>query len=188
MGGLPGRYLLVIAVGIAAACKPDHHAFLESGDDAGVDPADMPNPAVCPSADPQPGSPCTGEVSCNYGVECCDGQCSPSETCGCSMGTWTCFETDACLGAGDLCGGPSGFAGLPSSCTSDDECARYCQALAGHSTCCDRNAGLCTACDLPLQDADAAIDGATGDGASIDGATGDGASIDGATGDGASTD
>ena len=184
MAGLSKRYVLVIAAGIATmGCKADHSAFLESGDDAGVDSSDMPIPGVCPSADPQPGSPCTVEVSCNYGVECCNGQCSPSETCECSMGTWTCSETDACLGAVDLCGGPSTISQLPSSCTSDDECARYCRAPAGHSTCCDPASGGCIACNLPFQDADAAIDGATGDGAASDGATGDGA-----TGDGASTD
>jgi hypothetical protein len=52
-------------------------------------------PAELPTAPP---APCQGELHCEYGEECCCGDCSPSLVCDCQAGSFACYYTDACLG------------------------------------------------------------------------------------------
>ncbi|MBM4355478.1 MAG: hypothetical protein FJ109_17100, partial [Deltaproteobacteria bacterium] len=53
----------------------------------------------CPPGSPplEPGT-CEGDLHCEYGEECCCGECEPSLVCNCMSGTWGCYYTDACLG------------------------------------------------------------------------------------------
>ncbi len=61
-----------------------------------------PTPAssTCPSIPPDTGDSCVGfenNLTCEFGEECCCGQCFPSLICECSGGQWGCFFSDACL-------------------------------------------------------------------------------------------
>lgn len=52
----------------------------------------------CPAEEPTPNAPCTDEgLTCEFGQECCCGDCFPSFSCTCLSGTWACLFTDACL-------------------------------------------------------------------------------------------
>ena len=52
----------------------------------------------CPATAPQAMSACSGDLTCEYGNECCCGSCSPSLVCHCSGSSWGCLSTDFCLG------------------------------------------------------------------------------------------
>ena len=43
---------------------------------------------------------CFGDLTCEYGKECCCGKCYPSFVSKCINGGWLSFYTDACYGAG----------------------------------------------------------------------------------------
>merc|ERR550534_1728136 len=52
----------------------------------------------CPKDAPDGlGSKCVGDARCEYGKECCCGECYPSEVYTCSNGQWVMFFTDACM-------------------------------------------------------------------------------------------
>jgi len=59
----------------------------------------------CPEIQPEVGSPCTEELSCSYGEECCCGECHSSVQLECTVpvgggvGEWGGFFTEACSGA-----------------------------------------------------------------------------------------
>jgi len=61
------------------------------GDNCPVDPLDSPN------------STCIDGARCSYGEETCCGQTFTSLECSCEAGTWSCYFTDACLGAIFMC-------------------------------------------------------------------------------------
>ena len=54
----------------------------------------------CPAEAPLGIEACDGELSCEYGEECCCGECYPSLICNCTDGRWGCYFTDACLHPG----------------------------------------------------------------------------------------
>jgi len=52
----------------------------------------------CPKESPTwPYEPCIGNLTCNYGEECCCGKCHPSYVATCSEGQWWVMVTDACM-------------------------------------------------------------------------------------------
>ena len=61
----------------------------------------------CPTTQPRGRESCSddGQV-CEYGEECCCGQCFPSYSCVCSEDVWSCSYTDACFAPS--CGGAGG--------------------------------------------------------------------------------
>ena len=61
--------------------------------------------ASCPAERPEAvgGSCSTTGLTCDYGEECCCGECYASYSCTCDGGTWRCHFTDACLGAFRRC-------------------------------------------------------------------------------------
>ncbi|MEJ7733858.1 MAG: hypothetical protein WKG00_32270 [Polyangiaceae bacterium] len=61
----------------------------------------------CPAAQPRGRESCSDDgLVCEYGDECCCGQCFPSYGCVCSGGVWGCSYTDACFAPS--CGGTGG--------------------------------------------------------------------------------
>jgi len=52
----------------------------------------------CPKESPT--GKCIGNLTCNYGEECCCGKCHPSLVATCKGGQWQSFFTDACMAAG----------------------------------------------------------------------------------------
>lgn len=63
----------------------------------------------CPAEMPALGSPCDHGLDCEYGQECCCGECHPSMVLTCDQGAWLGLHTDACLAAPQRCpdAGPS---------------------------------------------------------------------------------
>merc|ERR1711879_213602 len=58
----------------------------------------------CPVDPPLGGLPCQGTMRCEYGVECCCGECYPSFVAECGQdGLWTNLYTDACLDGPSRC-------------------------------------------------------------------------------------
>jgi|GEM_PF-1162477 len=53
--------------------------------------------ASCPAEVPAGGSCTVDGLDCDYGQECCCGDCFPSTSCTCAGGTWACLATDACF-------------------------------------------------------------------------------------------
>jgi len=53
----------------------------------------------CPGEQPQLGSPCSlpQSIQCNYGEECCCGECAASLVLSCFEGSWGGFHTDFCF-------------------------------------------------------------------------------------------
>lgn len=88
----------------------------------------------CPAEPPVGGDCSAGEeaLECEWGEECCCGECYPSMVCSCTNGSWACMATDACMR-------PS-CVGSP--CTTDADC----QSMGGGmpSVCAD---GLCVIAD-----------------------------------------
>ena len=72
------------------------------------------NSPKCPADDPTTGDACSGNIECLYGEETCCGETNPAYGCACFEGEFTCFATDACLGAIFVC--PEEFP------CSDEEC------------------------------------------------------------------
>jgi hypothetical protein len=60
------------------------------------------------------GKACAAGDSCDFGRECCCGECHPYFSCYCRHdGRWECFYTEACNGeGGDCSGGLGGLGGL----------------------------------------------------------------------------
>jgi hypothetical protein len=50
-------------------------------------------------------------VECDFGMECCCGNCFTSYVCECSAGFWSCYYTDACFGPCEGAGGAGGAGG-----------------------------------------------------------------------------
>merc|ERR1712025_6384 len=53
----------------------------------------------CPGEEPQLGSPCSlpESIQCEYGEECCCGECAASLVLSCFGGSWGGFHTDFCF-------------------------------------------------------------------------------------------
>jgi len=84
---------------------PDHPGL----PDPAPDPGDA-GPGACPPEPVLQGT-CTGPLQCEYGQECCCGQCHPSLVCNCLEGSWGCYATDACM----IPGCPDALEDLPPS-------------------------------------------------------------------------
>jgi hypothetical protein len=160
---------LALVVACATACSATKDTRRLDDDDSGPTGSEADGAAAtfggCPDSEPDPGAACSGESECDYGTECCAGGCSPSTIGRCSDGFWVVTATDACLGGDDeqtdLCGQLE--SNLPSSCSSDSDCATYCRKPGGPTTCCDPR-GLCLElCEgaAPLQPRDAAASDAS---------------------------
>ncbi len=124
MGNRSCGLVIALALGLSS-CHADRHGGDETGpgpdatdgsstdpgpevapspdtvDDTGT-PADAPREADagetgCPPAAPI-GQACSQDgLHCEYGTECCCGQCHPSLVCQCGGGQFGCYYTDACL-------------------------------------------------------------------------------------------
>jgi hypothetical protein len=95
-------------------------------------------PEQCPAAAPI-GESCSAEgLSCEYGQECCCGDCGPSISCQCSGGGWACLNTDRCLGAPIECPErtcediEAEYAALTSGTNQSCANGETCQMLSGH--------------------------------------------------------
>ena len=66
---------------------------------------------ACPAAAPIGAAGCSDGLSCEYGEECCCGDCHPSLVCDCRGGQWGCYYTDACM-----------IPHCPGECRSEREC------------------------------------------------------------------
>ena len=78
-------------------------------DDAAVLPDGNPTDAwtTCPTGVGASGAPCVGNLSCQFGQECCCGSCSYSSKCQCVNGQFACMYSDYCMGGGNCSGGCS---------------------------------------------------------------------------------
>lgn len=75
--------------------RPDAAAEMDHPADAGAD--GDPGSGGCP-VEPPIGEACVQDgLRCQYGTECCCGQCYPSLVCDCHGGQFGCYYTDACL-------------------------------------------------------------------------------------------
>ena len=54
---------------------------------------------------------CSGNLTCNYGEECCNGECHPAIVSSCVQGEWISLATDACLDALDTTDAPKACSG-----------------------------------------------------------------------------
>ena len=107
--------------------------------------------------------PCSGDVQCDYDIQCCASGCGPTTSCVCSNGALSCVALDTCFGEprdpprppSDLCGQPPGShpapdgGSKPAECASDDDCVTYCADVLttlppGVVGCCA--AGKCYGC------------------------------------------
>ena len=110
-----------------ADCGPDFQCVSEA--------------AGCPTT--PPGESCSDEgLSCDYGSECCCGDCFSSMFCDCSDGSWVCGATDACLVA--TCEGDT--------CESDEDCVGgWRESLCIDGVCTEPSTGSwSTGPDIPL--------------------------------------
>ncbi|MBL6976087.1 MAG: hypothetical protein ISR64_10175 [Deltaproteobacteria bacterium] len=85
---------LAVVLSLACSGGSDH------GGDAATDPGD-PGPEVVstPCHDEAPiGKKCDGFGTCQFGQECCCGDCHPVMVCTCTGEFWGCWYTDGCLG------------------------------------------------------------------------------------------
>ncbi len=92
-----------------------------------------PDPACDCPAEPPIGLACEGMQHCEYGEECCCGQCYPSIVCECmGGGQWGCYATDACMIP--ECPPPDGM------CHNGDDCQNgaYCAEPGSYRPC-----GIC---------------------------------------------
>ncbi|MFW6085807.1 MAG: hypothetical protein ACODAG_01270 [Myxococcota bacterium] len=89
-------------------CEPAVDASVPDGSTTG-------DAGACP-AEPPFGESCSGEQTCDYGQECCCGECHASTSCTCASGSWSCFATDACL----IPGCPDGGADAGADAASPD--------------------------------------------------------------------
>eukprot|EP00492_Amphilonche_elongata_P004131 TRINITY_DN4512_c0_g1_i1.p1 TRINITY_DN4512_c0_g1~~TRINITY_DN4512_c0_g1_i1.p1 ORF type:complete len:112 (-),score=11.48 TRINITY_DN4512_c0_g1_i1:111-446(-) len=64
---------------------------------------------LCPIDPPLGDMMCTGDMRCEYGRECCCGNCFPSLVVTCDLGKWVSMYTDACLGGGVGCSAPGAY-------------------------------------------------------------------------------
>lgn len=65
--------------------------------DCGPQYACVPSSAECPTVPPIGESCSVDGLRCDYGTECCCGECFASTFCGCQSGDWACGATDACF-------------------------------------------------------------------------------------------
>lgn len=105
----------------------------------------------CPAEAPIGVGVCGEPTTCEYGEECCCGQCYPSLVCSCGAAGWSCYATDACMIAGCPCHGDADCSNSQSCAAPDDpgSCGN-CQEPV--STCtqdvdCASTPG--TVCDVP---------------------------------------
>ena len=107
--------------------------------------------ALCPAEEPIGLGACIGDVTCEYGEECCCGECHPSIVCSCSGGTWSCHATDACMIAGCPCHDDTECEDSQ-GCTAPDDPQACGICMEPESTCtadvdCAETPG--TVCDIP---------------------------------------
>lgn len=90
---------LALAVVTCLACSGGSNSNGNGTSDPGgsEDPGQDTPAAACP-AEPPIGKKCTGSGTCEFGQECCCGDCHPSLVCTCTGEFWGCWYTDACLG------------------------------------------------------------------------------------------
>ncbi|MCB9532245.1 MAG: hypothetical protein H6698_08890 [Myxococcales bacterium] len=103
---------------------------------------------ACPASPPIAES-CGGDAEglhCEWGMECCCGDCFASTVCDCRSGSWQCYATDACFR----------FDCTGASCSSDDDCRLWSGAASG--ACVD---GVCAPVDCAAQADRAACDSAS---------------------------
>ena len=145
---------------LVAGC-PDAGDTTDGAQDAG-DPVDVASdtteepdqtePPACPAEAPVGVAGCEGPAHCEYGEECCCGECHPSLVCDCEGGSWACYNTDACLIAGCPCHGDSDCTdGQACTAPDDPQACGFCQEP--ESTCtvdadCAETPG--TVCDVPV--------------------------------------
>ncbi|MFT6397590.1 MAG: hypothetical protein ACJAYU_002344 [Bradymonadia bacterium] len=112
----------------ASVCACDDGEWLCTAD-CGPEYACVPEDPAC-SSEPPIGETCSAAnegVSCEWGTECCCGDCFASTFCDCTDGVWGCGATDACF-IGSCAG---------RTCESDDDCLG-----GGEETSCE--SGICT--------------------------------------------
>jgi hypothetical protein len=77
--------------------------FLDMEDDADINSDDTAGDTTvwlqCPDEPAEPGSQCSGDFKCDYGEECCCGECDSSYVCDCIAGQFACYNTDFCYGS-----------------------------------------------------------------------------------------
>ena len=109
-------------------CHPERVATCSGGQWAGMYTDACLGAALCTDAGTPtcpanaPTGACTDEgLTCEYGEECCCGQCSPSIVSTCSGGRWATRSTDACLRPACPDAGPAACpASLPSGGCADE--------------------------------------------------------------------
>jgi len=78
------------------AC-PDEGVMQDAHQDAPLDPMVDPGQG-CPLQEPLGTGGCSQQgLVCQYGTECCCGQCHPAMVCECFGNGWGCYATDACM-------------------------------------------------------------------------------------------
>jgi hypothetical protein len=107
---------------------------------------------TCPAEAPVGMSGCDGPATCEYGEECCCGECYASLVCACSGGSWSCHATDACLIAGCPCHGEKQCEGGQSCVAPDDPPS--CGICMEPETICEGDVDCAdlpgTVCDIPV--------------------------------------
>ncbi|MEZ4269436.1 MAG: hypothetical protein R3F39_24005 [Myxococcota bacterium] len=89
----PGAYSVQVVVDDGHGATASLTFPIHVSGDCGVPPG-----GTCPATAPDPNGACTDEgLVCDYGQECCCGECFSSFVCECSAGGWACFFTDACF-------------------------------------------------------------------------------------------
>lgn len=152
-----------------------------------------PAPPACPSEPPIGVDPvCASGLECDYGQECCCGECHPSIVCNCLNGQWGCYYTDACMipfcpcqGNGDcndwdpctedLCDAATGqclHKDNKDCCTDDDDCGKgfQCQIMVCPGCWCEDPTDpencppcLCWGECTPVQPAECVVSGCSGE-------------------------
>ncbi len=89
-------------VAVPDGCASSHCSCDEGGwictADCGPEYACTPIEAECPTEEPEFGGACSGDdLYCEFGMECCCGDCYGAIFCDCFDGVWACGATDACF-------------------------------------------------------------------------------------------
>lgn len=102
-GGCPDGQVCVLD---ETACAPsvcscdEASGTWECTADCGPGNVCVPDDPTCPADAPDPRDTCSAEqegLNCEYGTECCCGECYASYGCDCTDGNWACYATDACF-------------------------------------------------------------------------------------------
>lgn len=100
----------------------------------------VPGATGCPAEQPSGGSCDTVGLYCEWGSECCCGECSGSEFCTCTESGWACGATDACMIP--TCDGRT--------CDDDTDCEGGGAALACVGGVCARSSGWSTGPEIAI--------------------------------------